>query len=114
MNSTEPDVPIAEELLTLNVAMLNKYTLPPLNVAMLNKHTLPPEADIIYESFLDKAKQGTTSSRLLSLVSFFIRVLLGGCQICGWTFALTCKVSSKDLLNLNRQWKRHSTTSSDT
>lgn len=101
MNSTEPDVPIAEELLTLNVAMLNK-------------DTLPPEADIIYESFLDKAKQGTTSSRLLSLVSFFIRVLLGGCQICGWTFALTCKVSSKDLLNLNRQWKRHSTTSSDT
>jgi hypothetical protein len=36
-----------------------------LKVIMLNKDIFPPDADITYESFFDRAKQGTESSGLL-------------------------------------------------
>ena len=51
-----------------------------LNVIMLNKEIFPPEADITYESFLDKAKQGTASSGLFSAASLVIRIPLAGCH----------------------------------
>jgi len=51
-----------------------------LNVIMLNKDIFPPEADITYESFLDKAKQGTASSGLVSATSLVMRIPLAGCH----------------------------------
>ena len=50
------------------------------NVKKLNNVTFSPEADNIYESFFDKTIQGTTSSTFLLLVSFTIRIPLGGCK----------------------------------
>ena len=46
-----------------------------LNVIMLNREIVPPDADMRYESFLDKAKQGTASSLLVS-----VRQLLMSCM----------------------------------
>jgi hypothetical protein len=47
---------------------------------MLNKDIFPPDADITYESFFDRAKQGTESSGLLSAMSLVIRMPLDGCH----------------------------------
>eukprot|EP01018_Ginkgo_biloba_P025288 Gb_38995 [translate_table: standard] len=54
-----------------------------LNVIILNKETLPPDADITYESFFDSAIHGTASSGFISIVSLIIERLLFGCQSCG-------------------------------
>lgn len=41
---------------------------------MLNKETFPPDADMTYESFLDRAKHALDSSGLFSFVSFVMVV----------------------------------------
>jgi len=51
-----------------------------LKVIMLNKDIFPPDADITYESFLERAKHGTESSGLLSAMSLVIRMPLDGCH----------------------------------
>jgi negative regulator of genetic competence, sporulation and motility len=51
-----------------------------LNVIMLKRDTFPPDADMTYESFLERAMQGTASSTLVSLMSLVIRIPLGGCH----------------------------------
>jgi hypothetical protein len=43
-----------------------------LNFSKLYREILPPDDDIRYESFLDRAKQGTVSSGLLPVRSFVI------------------------------------------
>lgn len=52
---------------------------------MLNNEIFPPEADMTYESFLERAKQGTASSGFVSLISFVINIPLDGCHNCGTT-----------------------------
>lgn len=71
--------------MTWNFINLKKFTrlhiliLVTLNVNMLNREIFPPDADMRYESFLDKAKQGTASSELVPVRSFVIspKQLLG-------------------------------------
>lgn len=73
--------------MTLKIANENKNKtgnnltfLNTLNDIMLNKETLPPDADITYESFLDRAKQALDSSGLQSFVSFVIGDPFVGCH----------------------------------
>lgn len=48
---------------------------------MLNREIIPPDADMRYESFLDKAKQGTASSLLVPVRSFLMNCKpLFGCH----------------------------------
>ena len=61
---------------------------------MLNNEIFPPEADITYESFLDKAKQGTASSGLFSAASLVMRIPLAGCHCCGGKEAVAYKKPS--------------------
>jgi len=61
-----------------------------LNVIMLNRETFPPQADITYESFFERAMQGTASSRLTPEISLVIRRPLLGCQCSGTTLAVAC------------------------
>ena len=58
---------------------------------MLNKEIFPPEADITYESFLDRAKQGTASSGLFSAASLVMRIPLAGCHCWGGKEAVAYK-----------------------
>lgn len=51
-----------------------------LKVIILNKDIFPPDADITYESFLDKAKQETDSSVFVSVISLVIKIPLDGCH----------------------------------
>lgn len=57
---------------------------------MLNKDIFPPDADITYESFLDKAKQETDSSVFVSVISLVIKIPLDGCHNWGETLAVAC------------------------
>lgn len=58
---------------------------------MLNKEILPPEADMTYESFFESAKHGTASSGFVSLISFVIKIPLGGCHNCGTILVVAYK-----------------------
>ena len=62
-----------------------------LNVIMLNKEIFPPEADMTYESFFERAKQGTASSGFVSLISLVISMPLEGCHNCGGTLVVAYK-----------------------
>ncbi len=57
---------------------------------MLKRDTFPPDADITYESFFERAMQGTASSTLVSLMSLVIKIPLGGCHNWGAKLAVAC------------------------
>lgn len=62
-----------------------------LNVIMLNREIVPPDADMRYESFLDKAKQGTASSLLVSVRQLLMSCMpLLGCHNWGGTLVVAC------------------------
>lgn len=70
-----------------------------LKVIILNKEIFPPEADITYESFLDKAKQGTASSGFVSGISLVIKIPLCGYHNWGETLAVAYKHSRKEMIS---------------
>lgn len=66
-----------------------------LKVIILKREIFPPDADITYESFLDRAKQGTASSGFVSATSLVIRMPLVGCHNWGKTLAVAWRMKQK-------------------
>ena len=69
---------IRENNMIENLTIL--YPCHTLKVIILKREIFPPDADITYESFLDRAKQGTASSGFVSATSLVIRMPLVGCH----------------------------------
>lgn len=86
LNVRDQYIHISHDTTIQETKIIRRFT-DTLNVIILNKEIFPPEADITYESFLDKAKQGTASSGFVSVTSLVIIMPLDGCHSCGETVA---------------------------
>ena len=74
---------------------------------MLNREIIPPDADNRYESFFDRAKQGTASSSLLPVRSLVIsREQFLGCHNWGGTLVVAYIECLNKINSTTSKWSR--------